>query len=1157
MRLMGWNQSLQGLRALRLIRRDRYGFRVLSMMFLSILLAPLNFGQSTFGTVLGTVHDPSGAAVARAVATITNTGTSGKRSTITDANGNYEFPNLEAGIYSLSVEAPGFQSANFTNIELTARQTVRIDRQLSVATQVESVNVEAAGAVINTEVSNIAETKTSRELVDLPVAIGSRGSGSTSPMSTLTTQPGVQTDASGGISVAGTKPSMLSMSIDGISSMGPRAAGPLTELFPSFNAIAEIRVSEVNNSAEFGGISDITTVSKSGTNLPHGGLFENLQNTAMEARNTFSSTTPTLHMNDFGFFVGGPVVLPKLYNGKDKTFFFMSYEGLRLPRQTVLVENVPSLALRSGDLSAYSKQVYNPFGGAPFANNQIPASLMSPIALSALNYLFPLPNAGPANAISNNLVENLPTPISSDQADLRLDQNINTKQTVFARGTYKVRSVTVAPCPGCSPTGTALMGAISQPERDFGLTVAHNYILTPNLINEFRTGFNGNHQYTTFGIQAKTIVSQLGLTLPSVPDGNAIPDFRIAGFQQTGGNGSNRSFNNTTQLLDNLTWTKGKHTLKFGGDYRYMTGYYSNVFSSVRVGRYVFNGSVTNQTVNGVPYINNPFAAFLLGIPDQTRLADVIAPDTSAYASHYAFYVQDDWKVTSRLTLNYGLRWEYHPMFQDHFYNVTNFDPNWVGVINGVRVHGASVIPDKGLPLLNRGYVESTAPDPVLTATQDGIPQSLRYSQKTDFAPRIGFAWRPFTDGKTVIRGGYGRFIEASLGSLISAAWGVHTTDYGIFAQTIANGKAALTFPYPFPSDLAQPGTQGFYQAGDIHFKDPYVHEWNLTIERDLGFNTALRVSYDGNHGSQLGLVYDANQVPANTVGYAIASETAQFPWSIIQTEGNGFVSNYNALTVSLNKRFSHGLQFQSAYTFAKNLSNAAGYTGGGAYGGSLGNNPGFATEAGGIVSDRFNPGEDYGNIAFTHRNRFLTTFLYQLPFGRSGLLGRNVNGAMDRIIGGWELAGFLLFQTGPFLTATIPGVDPQGTNFENLIGDPRPDIVAGVPLYPATRTWSRWLNPAAFTSPGNNVGRFGNAPVGNIVGPGTQAVSVSLIKSIRLKEGINFRIGGQSANLFNHPNYAPPNTSLVSGSFGTLNNLQSAEGAGPRVIQGTARLDF
>jgi hypothetical protein len=304
-------------------------------------------------------------------------------------------------------------------------------------------------------------------------------------------------------------------------------------------------------------------------------------------------------------------------------------------------------------------------------------------------------------------------------------------------------------------------------------------------------------------------------------------------------------------------------------------------------------------------------------------------------------------------------------------------------------------------------------------------------------------------------------------------------------------------------------------------------------------------------------MVYDANQLHANAVGYAIASKSAEFPWSIIQTEGNGFVSNYNALTAALNKRFSRGLQFQAAYTFAKNLSNAAGYTGGGAYGGSPGNNPGFATEAGGIVSDRFNPGEDYGNVAFTHRSRFLATFLYELPFGRRGLLARNANGVMERIVGGWELAGFLLFQTGPFLTATIPGVDPQGTNFANLIGDPRPDIVSGASLYPDKQTWRNWLNPAAFTSPGNNIGRFGNAPVGSIVGPGTQAVSLSLIKSIRLKEGIDFKVGAQAANVFNHPNYAPPSTSLVSGVFGTLNNLQSAEGAGPRVVQVTARLNF
>src|SRR6266700_7607342 len=248
--------------------------------------------QSTFASLLGTVKDASGAVVAQCIVTVENTGTSAHRSTLTDTSGSYTVPNLEPGAYTIKMEAAGFQAANYKT-QLTARQTVRVDGQMAVAAQSQSVNVVAEAApVINTEVSNIAETKSGRELVDLPVAIATRGSGSTSAMSTLTTQPGVQTDPNGGISVAGTKPSMLSMSIDGISSIGARTAGPLVELFPSFNSIAEIRVSEVNNAAEFGGISDITTISKSGANTLHGGVFENLQNDLMNARNTFSATVP-------------------------------------------------------------------------------------------------------------------------------------------------------------------------------------------------------------------------------------------------------------------------------------------------------------------------------------------------------------------------------------------------------------------------------------------------------------------------------------------------------------------------------------------------------------------------------------------------------------------------------------------------------------------------------------------------------------------------------------------------------------------------------------------------------------------------------------------------------------------------------------------------
>lgn len=1107
--------------------------------------------QSTFGTILGAVHDPSGGLVAGCKVTVHNKGTSAQRATITDQSGNYVVTNIDAGSYEVAFEAPGFQRT-LAGVELLARETARIDGHLTVAVQTETVNVEVAGApVINTEVSNIAETKTGRELVDLPVAITTRGTGSTSPMSTLTTQPGVQTDPSGGISVAGAKPSMLSMSIDGISSMGPRTAGPLVEMFPSFYSIAEIKVSEVNNTAEFGGISDITTVSKSGTNTYHGGVFENHQNAALTARNTFSATKPKLIMNDFGAYFGGPIIIPKLYNGRDKTFFFMSYEGLRLPRQQVLVESVPSLALRDGDLSVYGKPIYAPGTSTPYPNAVIPRSQISPVALNALKYLFPLPNTGSATAIANNYVQNFPTPIRSDQGDMRLDQTISSKQTAYSRFTYKHRDVISAPTPGGSPAGSALLGPFSQPEIDFGLVVAHNYVISPTVVNEVRAGFNGNHYSTSFGVVPTQIVSQIGLSIPQpYPAGNAVPNFRIAGFQQTGGTASSIGRNNTSQVLDNVTWTKGAHTMKFGGDYRRLTGFYSNVFASVRLGQYLYNGSVTNATQPGAsnPYIGQPYGAFLLGVADQTRYANVIAPDTDAYANHYAVFAQDDWKVTSRLTINFGLRWEYHPMFNDHLVNVTNFLPNYKAIINGVAVRGAVVIPNtESFKILNPDFAKSIAPTPILTAKQAGIPESLRFSQKTDFGPRVGFAWRPFANGKTVIRGGYGRYIEGPLGSLIAAAWGVHTTNYGAYAQQIVNGKPTLSFPYPFPSNLALPGQQTFYQTGDVHYKDPYVQQWNLTVERELTYGIGLRLSYDGSHGSDLGVQGNIDQVPANTIGFDAAVKSAPYPlWSILQGEVNGGWSNYHAGTVSVNKRFSQGLQFQSSYTFSKNLSSAQSY-----------NPTGFASEAGGLATDLSNIGLDYGNVAFTRRHRFLTTFLYELPFGRNGQLFKGVNGVVDQVIGGWQLAGVLLFQSGPYLTVTVPGADPSGTGFASLIGDGRADIVSGQSVYAGHQTLSSWLNKAAFAVPRDNIGRFGNAPISNIVGPGTQALALSLMKSVRFAEGVRFQVGAQAANLFNHPNYAPPNTTLNTASYGTISSLQTAEGAGPRAIQITARLSF
>jgi hypothetical protein len=1117
-----------------------YGCAVLGVI--AMLFAVNGPAQSTFGEFTGTVKDPSGAVVAGATVTVKNLGTSTTRMTTTDATGSYTVVNLEPGNYEITMEAPGFQKVTSTNLPLQSRETVRVDRALGLASQAQTVEVNVqAEAPINTEVSNIAETKLGRELIDLPVALGSRAGGSTSAFSTLTIQPGVETDNNGNISVAGGNVDMLSMSIDGISTMSPRNSAPLTELFPSFDGIAEIRVSEINNTAEFGGISDVTTISKGGSNQFHGSLFENHQNSAFAARNTFSAAVPKLIMNDFGGSIGGPIVIPKLYNGRDKTFFFLDWESLRLPFQQVLVENVPSLALRQGDLSIYPAGTVKDLNGTPFPGNQIPQSEINPVSAAVMKYLFPLPNAGPANSVVNNFVENAPTPIKSDQGDVRLDQNLSSKQQVFARFTYKVRQNELV------PNGSALGGSTLQPQHYWSLTGAYNYVISPRIVNEFRAGWTGFHQITSNGFNGASIENEIGLT-PYITEGQNFlknvttsPNVRIAGFQNTGGVGSAVQQTQTYQLLDNVTMTEGKHTFKFGMDYRYLTALYTSVFDTLWLGRYNFTKSVIGST------IGQPFAAFLLGVPSSSTIATVNYPDTNAYGSAYAGYVQDDFKITPRLTLNFGLRYEYHPMFQDHNANVAAFLPGYYTGLDGSVVHGAVAVPNQSLKLVNPAFAGSLYPMPILTASQAGIPNSLRYSQKTDFAPRVGFAWR-VTD-KTVIRGGYGKFIDSPLGFLILSSWAVEASDVAGFTNSIKNGAAKYTFPYPFPSNLAQPGTQDFDLSYNLHYQDPYVQQWNFTVERDLGFQMGLRLSYDGSHGSNLSVTTNPDQVPANTIGFAAASASAPYPLldSIVNVENSAW-SNYESFTAALNKRFSKGLQFEFSYNHAKNLSNAGGWAPGVSGGSSLG----FVGEGGGQTSDYYHPGLDYGYVPFTRNHRVIANFLYQTS-------SHTGNKFLDQLYGGWEIGSRMTFQTGPRISVTAPGTDPSGTNFDNSYngGNPRADIVSGVPIYPTNQGIYNWVNPAAFAIPPDNIGRFGNSPVGAVTGPGTQEVSVSLYRSFSYKERISLRLGASATNIFNHPNYGLPNLQLGTPGFGTINSLQAAEDNGPRAIQLGGRITF
>jgi hypothetical protein len=1156
--------------------RERTFHAALALAFVISCIAAIcgpASAQSTCGRGLGTVKDPSGSVIPSATVRLQNTGTNAEYTATSDANGAYEFVNVENGNYKLTVEAASFQKTEYQAFDLAARATVRIDVDLKVASQATSVTVEAV-TVVQTDASNVSETKGSLELTDLPVAIGTRSSGSTSAFSTLTAQPGVQIDSDNNIEVAGAGPSQISFTIDGISSVGPGTLGALAELFPSFNSIEEIKISETLNPAEYGGVADVTTVSKSGTNELHGGLFENVQNTAFNAADTFSNVVTEDKMNNFGIFMGGPVIIPKLYNGHDKTFYFGSFEVLRLPRSETYVNTVPTAAMLSGDLSAYLTAAN---GGAAnllngYNNNIIPASQLNPYSQKLANFLFPLPNYGPAGAISNNYLGTYSIPINSAQGDIRFDQILDPRHTIFVRWTYKNRAIETPQGQGFYPSSpsTPLLGPVSRPENYNSLAAAYNWIVSPNVVNELRGGYSIVNRNATDGVTSQQAATTLGLTsgagaLPgALPPGFDAPTLLITGFMQYQAQSNDLNPHESTyQLVDSLTWTKQKHTFKFGADFRYLDSLNTQVFNDFRMGQYQFDGSVMSALLGSGAA--TPIASFLLGFPDLTTVASVVNPNTNAYSFAYGLFGQDDYKISQSFTLNYGLRWEYHPAFKDWNDNVVNFDPYYQNVVNGQNT-GAVILPNQAaFANINPGFVQSVSPTPLITAAQAGVPSALRNSSKLDFAPRIGFAWRVGGSNKTVLRGGYGRFIESLLSSTAIDGWSVGSSDVGNFSNSFgSNGMPIYSMPYSFPANIAQPGTQFFDLAAEVHFKDPIVEEWNLTLERDLGKGVGVRVSYDGNHSYNVPTLINADQPSVNSAGYLDPSTQAAIPFplmSYIATSNNLGFGNYNAGTISLHKR-SSSFQFEISYAYTRNLSNVGGAP--------IASASGYATELGNTLEDPHNPGLDYGNVPFARRERVLATFLYELPFGK-GRAFLNGSGFLTRLVGGWELSGVTLFQSGPFMSVSILS-DPSGTGYNeygSLAGNGgRADTVPNVSPY-AGQNINQWINPNAFADPCANcqtlangvttaIGRFGDETSGSIVGPGTQAVSLSLIKRFTITERTKAEIGMQVANAFNHPNYAPPsNLTLGVAAFGQITALQTAEGAGPRQLQLTGRFTF
>ena len=1104
----------------------------------TLMLCGLGFtvaahAQSTFGSIVGVVHDTSQAVVPGASVVIRSLEDNSSRSATSDQNGSFEFVNLKPGDYSLSAEAEGFAEFQVRSAELTARQTLRIDVTLGVKSQSQTVEVSDTVAVINTENAVISDSKDNRQITQLP--LNNRAS-TTSPLAALAISPNVQEDSSGNIALGGASSAMVNFSVDGISTANVRQNGALQDAYPSQEGISAMRVTAFNNSAEFSQVGDVTFTTKSGTSQYHGSLFEYLQNDALDADPyAFSGKSPK-HFNTFGGSLGGPLSIPHFYNGKNKTFFFLDYEGNR--RSTALAEQflVPTQAERNGDLTAL---------GGPV----IPSSKINPTAIALLNY-YPLPNVtGQPNYNYENFQA---TPARTDGTDLRIDHNINSKQSVYAR--FSRKNIT-------EDYANPLLPNDSDSVHNRSLLVSHTWVLTPRLLNEFRFGFTNVITNVGFPIEGADALSQLDLTGVNIsqhPTTHAFPTFNFSagtGFTPIGRDKTGVTQSKTMQFTDNLTWTRGKHTLKMGLDARRVRYFdlesFAPVFNSDDFGDFIFQGTFTG----------NAFGDFLEGTPTSLFFA-VSSPDVGGTAWQYGVFGQDEYQVNSHVTLNYGLRWQVLPGFHEDGGNLANFDPR----------NNSIVVPDALSAYLQRENIQASnlafqqsfngcsLGNTALpctnyrTASQDHLPQSLRNVYMRNFQPRVSIAWRPFNDTKTVVRAGFGIFTMTNLGPLSFNNSGNPTSALHTYTNSLTNGTPLIQFPKTAPPTVGvQYGGGGLDQGVDPNYRDPQANQWNLTVERQLASSDSLRISYVGMHTYRLNITEDLNQIPASTTPYQTTAASPYVDprapyhnWFTLYSTFNAGEANYNALEVEENHKMSRGLYFGANYTLAKNLADNQGDT-----------PTAFAGEVNyGIpIADRFNIRSDYGNVEGTRRDRFLFTGLYQLPVGQNRTF-LNTGGWLNAVLGGWEMTTVTLIETGPWLTPSISdSYDQSNTNVVNRGAFLRPDQVSANFYQGQSR--SQYFNVAAFAPTPVGAGRFGNAGVGILQGPGTTAASLGLAKVFSITEGVRVRFESTFTNVLNHTNFAPPATQINNPTFGVLSAPQTAENAGNRTGQLALRVEF
>ena len=1090
----------------------RPALAALSLLLIALTPSPVS-AQTTFATITGTVTDSSGAVIRNAAVEATNVETSVVTKTTTNADGVYTVTQLREGPYLLSIKAPGFREFIATDVLLVTRDLRRIDATLQTGGIEAAVKVTAGSTPIELETARLSDVRTADQLRTLPL-------NDPGIYSTLAITP-MMSFRGGTYTFAGSKLNQSQFAIDGTSmsdGVNETPIGPLANYIESFK---ELKIDIANNSAESASLGQVTIVSKSGTNRFAGAVFDYYQSPMLRVKNPFSMRRGSGVVHFPGLALGGPAVIPRLYDGHGRTFWFVSGETVNGSKSsTDLNPTVPLEAWRGGDFSALGIAIRNPLTGAVYSDGRIPASALNPVAVRLQQRFYPLPNTGSATTLSaNNYRETVEGKRSKPYyATARIDHNFSDADRIFGRFTF--HQATNPVWEGNLPA----IGMRQQLRQNKALTFSYTRILGPSLINELRYGHAYNNNPISGPIRGRELVDFLGLQglAPGLPDIGGILKVSFPGTALTGLSQidvANPGFlNRIHQIQDQVTWLHGTHSLKFGTDIR-RVDYEDLAAPASLFGQIDFTGR----------FSGHPYADFLLGLPNTAQRAFPPVPALRRRGI-YDFFVQDDWKVRRNLTVNLGLRYDLHPGWVEREGRLAFFDTTSGAVV--VADDGASKIS----PLMPSSYVG------IVTASSEGLPsKTLVRTDRNNFAPRLGVAYRPFSDSQTVLRAGYGLYYDL-LPIELQAARAPF-----VFTETPFTNPAAptLVLPAVFPAaGTAGPSSIALPLAVNPDLQLPYSHQFSVTVEHER-WNTGFRASYVGTLGREMWYTRDVNAPAADNRLYV--EKPRPFPqYPSITYADNGASHDYHGLTIEAERRFSGGLFFQAAYTVAKDTTETVEWTN--------------------AIEDPLDLKRERGRDSATPLHRLTTAMMYDLPFGHGRRWMSGVPRVVDLALGGWQLSLVGYLQSGNFLTPTISIPDPTGTRFTTAATRPtvsiRPDQLRDPQLSDASI--DRWFDVGAFGAP--PVGRFGTAERGAIESPGLNLWHLGLNKRFTLSDRPGspmLRIEATATNVFNHPQWAAPNvnvtpTNVSAGRISAVGgNAGAIQQAGMRSIRLGARMQW